>query len=120
MTTLLRDDPQFDDLAKMLGKLIETERKRVGLTQEDLAERMGVSQNAVTGWERAVGQGALHLITILTLEDVFALPRSALLQRLGLLASHQPDFEAVVLANLALTPRQKNAIIDVYRAMTTT
>ena len=116
MTTALRDDPQLDELTRRLGRLIEAERKRAGMTQEDVAGRLGVSQNAVTGWEKAARGGALHLSVILALEQLFGLPQGTMLQRLGLMPS-TPDFEAVVLSNLLLEPEQKEALIGVYRAM---
>lgn len=106
----------LDALARRLGRLIETERKRLDLTQEDVASRLGVSQNAVTGWERAVGHGALHLSTLLAIEELFRLERGVLLQRLGLVSS-VPDFKAVVLANLRLSDEQKDALIRLYDVM---
>ena len=105
------------ELARALGALIEAERKRHGMTQEALAAEMGVSQNAITSWERGAIASALRLPVILQLEKVFRLPRGALLQRLGVLPQ-APDFEAVVLANLALNEEQKEALIRLYRAMT--
>lgn len=110
------DNKALDELARKLGKLIEVERKRVGLTQEDVAARLGVSQNAVTGWERAVRHGSLHLSTILALEDLFALPRGTFLQRMGLMSEY-PDFESVVLANTKLSDDQKDALARLYRVM---
>ena len=104
-------------LARALGRLIETERKRLDMSQEDLAERLGVSQNAVTTWERATRHGALYLPVILSLEKLFGLDEGVLLQRLGVISAY-PDFEAVVLASLVLTSTQKDALIGVYRAMT--
>lgn len=104
------------DLAKALGVLIESERKRRGMTQEQMAEVMGVSQNAVTGWERGVSDGALRVPLLLRLEQVFCLPSGTILQRLGVMPE-VPEFEAVVLANLRLTSDQKDALVRVYRAM---
>ena len=115
-TPVKTDEGFLDDLAQKLGKLIEVERKRVKLTQEDVAARLGVSQNAVTGWERAIRHGSLHLSTILALEDLFALPRGVFLQRMGLMSDY-PDFEAVVLANMKLNEEQKDALVRLYRVM---
>jgi transcriptional regulator with XRE-family HTH domain len=114
VTTTTADDNS--DLAKMLGSLIETERKRLGLTQEYVAERMDVSQNAVTGWERAVGDGALKVPLLLKLEQLFRLPRGTIFQRLGIMPE-VPEFEAVVLANMRLTGEQKDALVRLYRVM---
>ena len=112
MTTAL-----LDDLAIALGQIIVAERKRLRMTQEDLAARMKVSQNAITSWERASGShGALHLRVILALEDTFGLGRGALLGRLGL-TPQEPDFEAVVLS-LFKRDDQREALMSVYRALT--
>ena len=37
-----------------IGKFIALTRKRVNLTQEELAEKLGVSKNAVSKWERGL------------------------------------------------------------------
>lgn len=113
---LRADSHQMDALAQALGRIIETERKRLGLTQEDVAEQLGVSQNAVTGWERAARHGALNLGTIISLEQLFKLPRGTILQRLGMMPA-APDVEAVILNHALLKPEQKEALISVYRAM---
>lgn len=107
----------LDDLAIALGKIIVAERKRLRMTQEDLAERLHVSQNSITSWERAAGaHGGLHLRVILALEDAFGLPRATILSRLGL-TPQEPDFEAVVLA-LFKRDDQREALMSVYRALT--
>src|SRR5690606_17021743 len=106
------------ELARALGALIEAERKRHGMTQEVLAAEMGVSQNAITSWERGAIASALRLPVIVPLEDVLRLTRGALLKRLGALPQ-TPDFEAVVLTNMGINEKQKEAMIRLYRAMTT-
>lgn len=112
MTTAL-----LDDLAVALGRIIVSERKRLRMTQEDLAAKLGVSQNAITSWERAAGaHGALHLRVILSLEDAFGLERAALLSRLGL-TPQTPDFEATVMS-LFKRDDQREALMSVYRALT--
>ena len=39
---------------KVLGEKVRKERKLAGLTQEQLAEKLGVSINAVSKWERGL------------------------------------------------------------------
>ena len=38
--------------SKLMGSFLHTERKRMGLTQSDLAEKVNVSPQAVSNWER--------------------------------------------------------------------
>ena len=38
--------------SKLMGSFLHTERKRIGLTQSDLAEKINVSPQAVSNWER--------------------------------------------------------------------
>lgn len=37
-----------------IGKFISQKRKEVNLTQEDLAEKLNISKNAVSKWERGL------------------------------------------------------------------
>ena len=37
---------------KTMGEVISTRRKEMGMTQNDLAEKMGVTDKAVSKWER--------------------------------------------------------------------
>lgn len=39
-----------------IGAFIQTGRKEVGLTQAKLGERLGVSAQSVSNWERGVSQ----------------------------------------------------------------
>ena len=39
---------------KSMGSIISTRRKELGLTQNDLAEKMGVTDKAVSKWERSL------------------------------------------------------------------
>ena len=38
--------------ANLMGSFLQTERKKMGLTQSELAERLNVSPQAVSNWER--------------------------------------------------------------------
>ena len=38
--------------AKLMGSFLQTERKRMGLTQSELSEKLNVSPQAVSNWER--------------------------------------------------------------------
>ena len=47
---------------KVLGEKVRTERKLAGLTQEQLAEKLGITKNAVSKWERGLGLMDLSLL----------------------------------------------------------
>ena len=38
--------------SKLMGSFLQTERKKMGLTQSELSERLNVSPQAVSNWER--------------------------------------------------------------------
>lgn len=62
---------------KLLGKRIREERIRIGLTQEQLAERINVSTTYVGFIER--GTRSVTLEKLILLADCFQLPIDALL-----------------------------------------
>lgn len=45
-----------------IGKFIATLRKEKGLTQQELAEKLGITKNAVSKWERGLGLMDLSLL----------------------------------------------------------
>ena len=49
------------NLAK-IGKFIQELRKEKGLTQEELAEKLGITKNAVSKWERGISLMDLSLL----------------------------------------------------------
>jgi len=61
-----------------LGKRIQASRKRLGLTQEQLAEKMGVSGQAVSKWESDMSCPDITLIP--QLADLFGLTSDELLR----------------------------------------
>lgn len=60
-----------------LGKRISYHRKRLGLTQEQLAERVGVSAQAVSKWENDLSCPDINLLP--QLADIFGITVDALL-----------------------------------------
>ena len=50
---------------RTIGKFITALRKASGMTQRDLAERLGVSDKSVSRWERDEGAPDLSLIPVL-------------------------------------------------------
>ena len=60
-----------------IGKLIATKRKEKGLTQEQLAEKLGVTNKAVSKWEN--GRGMPDLALIKELSQILGITVSTLL-----------------------------------------
>lgn len=48
--------------AKKFGQFIQTMRKELGLTQEQLGEKLGVTDKAISRWERGVGFPDISLL----------------------------------------------------------
>ena len=48
------------DLVK-IGKYIAGKRKDLGMTQKQLAEKLGMSDKSVSKWERGVSAGCIRL-----------------------------------------------------------
>ena len=54
--------------SKLMGSFLQTERKGMGLTQSDLAEKLNVSPQAISNWER--GETFPDISLLLDLADV--------------------------------------------------
>ena len=61
-----------------LGKRIQAARKRLGMTQEQLAEKLGVSGQAVSKWESDIS--CPDITALPTLADIFGLSVDELLR----------------------------------------
>ena len=61
-----------------LGAEIQRRRKQLGLTQEELAQRMDVSRQSVTKWE--TGQSAPDLDRLVQLGEVLSISLDELLK----------------------------------------
>ena len=51
-----------------IGKFIQEKRKEKNLTQKELAEKLGVTDRAVSKWERGVGCPDVSILEILSKE----------------------------------------------------
>lgn len=81
------------------AQLIREARVRAGLTQQQLAERLGTSQSVVARWESGKVRPSL--------ENLDRVVRAAGLElRLGL-AEPDPGERALIERNLALSPTQR-------------
>ena len=76
-------------MEQTLGKRIMENRKRLGLTQDALAEKLGVTAQAVSKWEN--DQSCPDITTLPKLADIFGISTDALLGR-----DTQPVYEAEV------------------------
>jgi transcriptional regulator with XRE-family HTH domain len=81
------------------SQLIREARRRAGLTQQQLAERLGSSQSVIARWESGKARPSLE-----NLERVVR--ATGLELRLGF-AEPDPAERALIERNLALTPAQR-------------
>lgn len=76
-------------MEQTLGKRIMAHRKRLGLTQDQLAEKLGVTAQAVSKWENDQSCPDITMLPILA--DIFGVSTDELLGR-----QHQPVYEGEV------------------------
>ncbi len=70
-------NPQEESVRRSLGEAIKAHRTRCGMTQELLAERLGVSRQAVSKWE--MGQSDPSTANLLSLAQLFGVSVEELL-----------------------------------------
>lgn len=69
-------DPE--NLKNQIGVNIALQRKRLGMTQLELAEKLNYSDKAVSKWER--GESVPDVLTLVQLADLFEIPVNQLLE----------------------------------------
>ena len=72
---------------EIIGKRISTRRKKLGLTQEQLAEKAGVTAQAVSKWEN--GHNLPDIENLQAIANILKLPYTALIKN----EEDEPDFE---------------------------
>lgn len=68
----------LEHLKRRIGTNIALQRKRLGLTQLGLAEKLNYSDKAVSKWER--GESVPDILTLMQLAEQFEIPISQLLE----------------------------------------
>ncbi len=90
------------------GQIIREARRRAGLTQQELAERLGTSQSVITRWE--TGQRSP------TFETVAKAVRACGLDLTITLGTPDPDHELFIRENLRLGPAERLARMTEQKA----
>ncbi len=65
------------DIASILAHNIADRRKKCGMTQAELAEKLGYSDKSISKWER--GEGMPDVLCLKRMADLFGVPTDALL-----------------------------------------
>lgn len=81
-------------MEETLGKRIVAHRKRLGMTQDQLAEKMGVTAQAVSKWEN--DQSCPDISALPQLCDIFGITVDALLGRGAAEETVTPVYEGEV------------------------
>ena len=71
-------DPQTQIVRRSLGEVIKDHRTRCGMTQEFVAEQLGVSRQAVSKWENGTSEPTTS--NLLALSKLFGVPAEELLR----------------------------------------
>lgn len=93
--------------AKKFGAFIQTRRKELGMTQSQLAEMLGVTDKAISRWERAVGFPDISLLEPLAASlgvTVVELMRSERMEQMAIPAETAAE---VVVQTLDLAQEQR-------------
>jgi transcriptional regulator with XRE-family HTH domain len=108
-----------------LGSFIRTQRKLADLSLRELAEMTEVSNPYLSQLERGLHQPSVRVLK--SIANALNVSAETLLVQAGLLEGHGPGGEAgaarstvesVIRADAGLSDDQKEALINVYRTMT--
>ena len=73
-----KTNPQTRTVRKSLGEVIKDHRTRCGMTQEFVAEQLGLSRQAVSKWENGTSEPTTS--NLLALAKLFGVPAEELLR----------------------------------------
>lgn len=99
-----------------LGDAIHEHLVEAGLTQSDLARRLGVTSSAVNGWAR--GKTPPSRENLERIEDELSVePRGALMRLAGYAAPDDapPTVESLLRADPGLDPEDKRVLLRIIR-----
>lgn len=99
------------DLNQWVGSRIQTERMRHGMTQETLAEAIGVSRNYISMLE--TGRKAARLETYCRIAGVFGI----FLYELFLVKESFDEQEQLLAMLCNCSPTEKHALFEIIRAV---
>lgn len=100
---------------KLLGKRIREERLRIGLTQEQLAEKVNVSTTYIGFIER--GERSVTLEKLILLADCFQLPIDSLLHDAPIQEPAVRERQMKILWNQA-TEEERDMILSIIKVIT--
>ena len=94
-----------------LGSLVSQHRRRLGLTQQQLAEMVGVHQTRVSHWERGSRTPTLQQMD--ALGDLFGLSSKDFLVEYAF----DNDVERALLRDPLLEQSESAALLTIYRSL---
>lgn len=106
--------PKIEDIYKFLGVRVRAERKKLGLTQEELAEKAGITGNFLGHIERGTKKASLE--TVRKLADALEMP----VDRLFSEVEYKEKGEDLLLKKLVSVvrdkkPEQKKLVLKMTR-----
>lgn len=121
-------DPRWVALARTMGEIVRRKRESQGLSQDEVAKRIGIRQRQWSDWEtahtwgrhgRQVNLSNLEIPNVLMMERALNLPEAGLLKLLFPAAVFEElDFEEYVGSVLDAPDVLKEALIYTWRAAT--
>lgn len=102
----------------MLAELLQSEMKRGGLSQRDMAKKLDVSQKALQNWMNAEGTPRLRTSSLIKLSDALNLDIKSLAALVSPIHAHDASVESQIRAQQIdkLPPNLVNAIDAIIMA----
>ncbi|MBQ3154643.1 MAG: helix-turn-helix transcriptional regulator [Clostridia bacterium] len=103
-------------MTETMGQIIKKLRKERGLTQEDLAEQLGVTFQAISKWENDTGMPDIS--QIVPLATVFGVSTDVLFGMYG--KNHAQEVQNLITHahSLVISPATKESVLLCYRTLT--